>query len=356
MREGEEMSDGIAKTRIAVASALCAAVMAYASGGFLADKTSAQSYTLPASHISCVTEIVNEGGEKEIIWEKAEEKAETNDSNLQSEAISASASGAVLGKINEKFISPYTANTSYKNIYLKNSTDLKIDIKSLVNEPLKYKVEKGSSPSVLIIHTHATESFLNESRDYYTDSDLSRTTDKNMNVTALGRIVADKLKNAGYGVIHDETLHDYPSYSESYSRAAKTINGYIKKYPGIKIVIDIHRDSISAGNADKVKVTSKINGKKAAQIMIVMGSQSGSVKNFPNWKENLKLALRLQQKTESMYPSLARSISLMPRNYNESLTTGSMLIEMGTEANSIEEVKYSAELLGSSLCALLDEI
>lgn len=90
--------------------------------------------------------------------------------------------------------------------------------------------------------------------------------------------------------------------------------------------------------------------------MIVMGSQSGSVKNFPNWKENLKLALRLQQKTESMYPSLARSISLMPRNYNESLTTGSMLIEMGTEANSIEEVKYSAELLGSSLCALLDEI
>ncbi len=118
----------------------------------------------------------------------------------------------------------------------------------------------------------------------------------------------------------------------------------------------MHRDAISSSDTDKVKVTSQINGKKAAQVMIVMGSQSGSVKNFPNWRENLKLAVRLQEKLETMYPTLARSLSLMPRNYNESLSTGSMLIETGTDANSLEEAKYSAELLANSLCALLDGI
>lgn len=275
----------------------------------------------------------------------------------QSAAIPTISEGTVVGKVINKFVSPYTANTSYKNIYLKNSTDLKVNIKTLLEEPLKYKIEGTTSkPEILILHTHATESFLTTTRDYYTDKDLSRSNDSSLNMIALGEIVTAKLTNAGFGVIHDQTLHDYPSYNESYSRAAKTINGYLKKYPSIKIVIDMHRDALSSGDTDKIKLTTEIAGKKAAQIMIVMGSQSGGVKNFPNWKENLKLAVRLQQKLETMYPSLARSISLMPKNYNESLTPGSMLIEMGTDGNSLEEVKYSAELLSNSLIALLKEI
>lgn len=281
---------------------------------------------------------------------------EINTSTVSS-AITTDSQGVVVGKVIEKFISPYTANTSYKNVYLKNSTDLKINIKNLLEENLKYTIEGNpSKPEILILHTHATESFLEASRSYYTDKDLSRTNEKSANMIALGSIVAEKLKNAGFGVIHDQTLHDYPSYNESYSRAAKTINSYLKKYPSIKIVIDMHRDALSSGDTDKVKLTTEIAGKKAAQIMLVMGSQSGGVTNFPNWKENLKLAVRLQQKIETMYPSLARSISLMPKNYNESLTLGSMLIEMGTDANSLEEVKYSAELLSNSLIALLKEI
>ena len=281
----------------------------------------------------------------------------TANNEVTSSAIPTASDGTVVGRVIEKFISPYTANTSYKNIYLKNSTDLSVDIKSLLAEPLKYNIDNNATkPQILIIHTHATESFLSTSRDYYTDKDLSRTQDKNANMLALGTIVTTKLKSAGFNVIHDETLHDYPSYNESYSRAAKTINGYLKKYPSIKIVIDMHRDAISSGDTDKVKLTTEIAGKKAAQVMLVMGSQSGSVKNFPNWKENLKLAVRLQEKLESMYPSLARSISLMPKNYNESLTLGSILVEMGTDGNSLEEVKYSAELLSNALIALLTEI
>lgn len=278
------------------------------------------------------------------------EKTENTDT------VSAASKGNVLGKVTEKFISPYTAKTSYNNVYLKNSTDLSVNLKSLLSADLGYKIEKNNEPQVLILHTHATESFLDSDRDFYTDKDASRTTDETKNMVALGKIVADKLNEAGIKTIHDTTLHDYPSYNDSYSRAAKTITGYLKQYPSIKIVIDLHRDAISPAANEKVKVTTEIDGKKAAQIMLVMGSQSGSVKNFPNWQENLKLAVKLQQTVEVMYPSLARSLSLMPKNYNESLTTGSMLIEMGTDANSLEEVKYSAELLGNALKSLLNTL
>ena len=116
---------------------------------------------------------------------------------------------------------------------------------------------------------------------------------------------------------------------------------------------DLHRDAVSSGESDKVKLVTEIDGKKAAQVMLVMGSQSGSVTNFPNWKENLKLAVRLQQKIEQKYPTLARPLSLMPKNYNESLTTGSLLIEFGTDVNTLAEAHYSAELVGNALSELL---
>lgn len=285
----------------------------------------------------------------------------TGDSSTSSDAVSSTqsqttaASGEAKGKIIDKTISPYSAGLSFNSVYIKNSTGLSVDIKSLLSENLKFKIESNSSPQVLIMHTHTTESFITENRDYYTASDQARRTDENLNMVALGNIVADKLNSAGIKTLHDKTMHDYPQYNGSYTRAASTINSYLKKYPSIKIVLDMHRDAISSGS-DKVKVTADINGKKAAQVMLVMGSQSGSVTNFPNWKENLKIAVRFQQTLEVMYPTLARPLSLTSKNYNESLTTGSMLLEMGTDANTIQEVKYSAELVGNALVSLLNTI
>ena len=271
-------------------------------------------------------------------------------------SVPVSASGAVQGKVIEKFISPYTANTSYNNVYLKNNTDLNINLKEFVVGKIGFDIEKNGEPQVLILHTHATDSYLQHNENYYTDTDLSRTTDNEYNMVALGKIIADRLNEAGIVTLHDTTQHDYPSYNESYSRAAETICSYTEKYPSIKIVIDLHRDAIAANDTDKVKLTTEIDGKKAAQIMLVMGSQSGNVTNFPNWKENLKLATRLQQTVETMYPSLARSIHFMSKNYNESLTTGSMLIEIGTDGNTLDEAKYSAELLSNALINLLNTL
>lgn len=273
-----------------------------------------------------------------------------------SSSIMVSASGTVQGKVIEKFISPYTANTSYDKVYLKNNTDLKINLKDFVNGNVGFKIEKNGEPQVLILHTHATESYLLHNENYYTENDTARNTDNAYNMVALGKIISDRLNSAGVVTLHDTTQHDNPSYNESYSRAANTICRYIEKYPSIKVVIDLHRDALSENDTDKVKVTTEINGKKAAQVMLVMGSQSGNVKNFPDWKENLKFATKLQQTLEVMYPSLARSIHFMSKNYNESLTTGSVLIEIGTDGNTLSEAKYSAELLSDALINLFNNL
>lgn len=285
--------------------------------------------------------------------EKPQETAKKEDTSTNS-SVSASAS-AVKGKIISKYISPYSAPSSYNKVYMKNSTSLNIDIKSLLNSSLKFKIKKNEEPQVLIVHTHTTETFMEKESNFYTDEFNSRTTDNNKNMAKIGSIVAEKLNAAGIKTLHDTTKHDYPEYSGSYNRSAKTVNSYLKKYKSIKIVLDLHRDAVSSGS-DKVKLVTEINGKKAAQVMLVMGSESGSITNHPNWKENLKLALKLQQTMESKYPTLARPLSLMSKKYNQSLSEGALLIEFGTDVNTLDEACYSAELVADSLVSLLNTL
>ncbi len=347
------MSESSGIIRITVAAICCVGIILYA--GY--DRLFATHTPTAKKEINTVIPFENNTQEYTFTEsEKEPQETVTESTDDTAESVPTATAGEVLGKVSERFISPYTANTSYNSVYLKNSSGLDIDIKSLLSSPLAYKIEKNSDVQVLIMHTHTTESFLHESRDYYTSADSSRTTDENYNMIRLGNIVAEKLNNAGIKTVHDTTLHDYPEYNGSYDRSAETVKGYLAKYPNIKIVIDMHRDAIGGDDSEKVKPVVEINGKKAAQVMLVMGSQSGSVKNHPNWQENLKLAVRLQQQLETMYPTLARSLSLMSRCYNQNLTTGSILIEMGTDANSIDEVCYSAELVGNALVKLLNTL
>ena len=272
-----------------------------------------------------------------------------------SSAVAAGGKETALGRVIAKTINPKSAALSYGGVYMKNSSGAKIDIKTELAAGVKIKLQKSSEPQILIMHTHTTESYLPEARDYYTKSDSSRSTDNAKNMAAIGDIIAAKVEAAGFGVIHDTTQHDYPTYSGSYDRSKKTVNEYLKKYPSIKIVIDVHRDALSDGS-NKTKLVTDINGKKAAQVMLVMGSQTGPVSGYPNWRQNLRLAMQFHKKLESLYPSLARPMVVASKLYNQHLTTGSMLIEIGTDANSLGEAKYSAELVGNALVALLNDL
>ena len=289
--------------------------------------------------------------------ESAESKAEEKEaSKPESGTAVTTSAAAVKGKIEERYISPYNAALSYSNVYVKNNTSLKIDLKKYLTAPISFKIKKNDSPQVLILHTHATETYMTENTAYYTASYTSRTTDKSKNMCKIGDIVAEKLNAAGIKTFHDTTLHDYPNYTGSYSNAAETITSYLKKYPSIKVVLDLHRDAISSQDGVKTKVTKEINGKKAAQVMLVMGSQSGGVTNFPNWEENFKLALRVHKEIEESCPGLARPLTLNSKNYNESLTKGSLLIEFGTDANTLEEACLSARLVGEALAKALGKL
>ena len=293
----------------------------------------------------------------EDVVESKEEStsSKTNSSNQskteKTESLEVSAKD-VKGKIVEKYISPYSATSSYNKVYIKNSTGLNINIKNLLEAPLSFEIYKNEEPQVLIMHTHGTESYMEKEQNYYTSSFNSRSRDNTKNMIKIGEKVTSILNSSGIKTLHDKTHQDYPEYTGSYSRAKDTISWYLKKYPSIKVVIDLHRDSISSGS-EKTKLVTEINGKKAAQIMLVMGSETGPVEGHPNWQENLKLAFKIQQKIETDYPTLARPLMLASKLYNQNLTKGSILIEIGTDANTLDEAYYSAELVGKAIASVL---
>ncbi len=336
--------------RYATVCLICAVLISYGFFNTISGNASANSTENIFEAEFNFAEQENKNEEKEKT--PSAEKSETSSVNS---SLTASAS-AVKGKVIDRYISPYSASLSYSNTYVKNNTPLNVDIKSLLVAELKYKVEKNGEAQVLIMHTHTTESFMESESDYFGEDFKSRNTDNQKNMSKIGDIVAEKLNSAGIVTIHDSTQHDYPEYTGSYSRAAKTVNSYLKKYPSIKIVLDLHRDAVSVGEKDKAKLTTEINGKKAAQVMLVMGSQSGTVTNHPNWQENLKLALRIQQTMEVKYPTLARPLLLMSKSYNQPLCSGSVLIEFGTDVNTFKEACYSAELVADSLVSLFNTL
>lgn len=218
-----------------------------------------------------------------------------------------------------------------------------------------FSIEKNDEPQVLIMHTHATESYEPYERDFYDASFNSRTTDRSMNMVAVGDRIAEQLEAAGIGVIHDGTLHDYPSYNGSYDLSRETVQKYLEEYPSIKIVLDIHRDAIERESGERIAPVAAINGKNAAQVMIICGCDDGTM-NMPNCMKNLRFACLLQRQMESDYPGLTRPVLFDYRKYNQDLTAGSILIEMGGHANSIDQAEYSGELVGRSLAKCLEEL
>ncbi|MBP1561980.1 MAG: stage II sporulation protein P [Oscillospiraceae bacterium] len=211
-----------------------------------------------------------------------------------------------------------------------------------------FEIEKNGEPQVLIMHTHTTESYEPYERDFYDKSFNSRTTDERMNMIAVGNALAEQLEAAGIGVIHNTDLHDYPSYNGSYDRSRETVAKILEEYPSIKIVLDVHRDAIERESGERIAPTAEINGRNAAQVMIISGCDDGTM-GMPDYMKNFRFACMLQSRLESDYEGLTRPILFDYRKYNQDMTTGSILIEVGGHANSIDQAVYSGELVGKAL-------
>lgn len=238
--------------------------------------------------------------------------------------------------------------------FIKNDTkqsDSKIE--ELLEDGLNLGLT-ADEPQVLLFHTHATESFEKYDSATYDTRNTWRSTDNNNNMVAVGSAMQQALEENGIGVIHDTTQHDYPSYNGSYERSAKTIQEYLDEYPSIKIVLDLHRDAMERDNQAIVKPVAVIDGKKAAQIMIISGCDDGTM-NMPDWEKNLRFAAAFTDKMQQSYPDLCRPVFLCYRKYNMDRSDGSLLLEIGSNANTLEEAVYSAKLAGQALAELIKE-
>ena len=239
----------------------------------------------------------------------------------------------------ERFFSLFTAGQVQNKTSIPNNT--------LIAESTAapgFQIETNGEPQVLIMHTHTTETFEPFVREQFDPNFNYRTTDPAYNMVSVGNAITAQLESAGIGVIHNTTIHDYPSYNGSYDRSAETVKSILAQYPSIRVVLDIHRDAIQSGNTLTQPVV-EINGKESAQVMIISGCDDGTM-NMPNYMQNYHFACRLQENMEGMFPGLTRPILFDYRHYNQDLTTGSLLLEVGTHGNA-------GELVGKALSQTL---
>lgn len=242
------------------------------------------------------------------------------------------------------------------NFFVRDTTDSGTDLTAELQESPAVSFKGDGSVEVLIYHTHTSEAYSKEYTGfYYTDME-TRTQNQDMSVVAVGEALKKELEARGFGVVHDTTVND-ALYNGSYSRSWDVIQKNLEAYPGIQVTIDLHRDSMTTQEGIKYKPTVTVNGRKAAQIMMLAGcDESGDWGDFPDWRDNLHLILRVQQKAAELYPDLARPLNFSNSKYNMNATKGSMLIEVGTEVNTVSEAKYSGKLLGEILAETFDEL
>ncbi len=238
---------------------------------------------------------------------------------------------------------------------LRNCTDISNETVAKEAEiPSAIQIELNSSqPQVLIMHTHTTESYEPYEKDWFDSEYTSRSADPENGVVAVGQAIANELAAAGIGVIHDGTIHD-DVYTGAYARSLATTEEILREYPSIKVVLDIHRDAVEYEDGSRISAVTEIDGKKAAQVMIISAADEGTY-GVPDFLENLHFACQLQQSMESSYPTLTRPVLFQYCQYNQQVSTGALLIEVGSHGNSIDQAVYSGELIGKSLVRLLKQ-
>ncbi len=234
------------------------------------------------------------------------------------------------------------------NVDMTNASSCKPDLETLMALPLNWDLS-GTAPTVLILHTHATESYTKSGENYEESGDF-RTLDENYNMLSIGDAVAELLSQRGIAVIHDRELHDYPSYNGSYNHARKSIAYYLERYPSIRLILDLHRDA--SGDLDnQYRTLATVDGQDSAQLMLVIGTNAGGLYH-PNWEDNLAVGLKLHTQLERLAPGITRPLNLRAQRFNQDLLPGALLVEVGAAGNTHPEALRAAKVLAEAVAML----
>lgn len=247
-----------------------------------------------------------------------------------------------------------TALAAAEQITIEGGCTYSVDKTALLSRPSTLDFS-GDGPKILILHTHATEAYTQEPGWEYEESSEYRTLNTDRSVVQVGRVLTETLESYGIEVIHDETLNDYPSYNGSYAAALERIQGWLDQYPSIQMVIDVHRDAVADASGNAVALSATENGESCARVMLVVGTDQGGL-SHPNWQENLANALKLQSVLAGTYPGLCRSLDLRTERFNQHMTPGSILVEVGSNGNTLQQAMRSAKLLGAGLASMITSL
>ena len=234
--------------------------------------------------------------------------------------------------------------TAVGNVYIKNSSSKTLDVPQLENCVLPNA--NLDAPQVLIIHTHGSEAYTLPKGESYISTGNYRTSDTSCSVVRIGDEIAAVLSSYGISVLHDRTLYDDPLYSDAYSRSASGAEEYLKKYPTLYYIIDIHRDAVEDAKGNQYKLVAE-EDKTVAQMSFVIGT------NHDHWQENLSLAVAVAEDVQEDYPTAMRPIILRNSRYNQHLTAGSLLVEVGTAGNSLDEAIHAGRIFAASLAEVM---
>lgn len=229
-------------------------------------------------------------------------------------------------------------------VKLNNYCGYQPDVPAWLENPLHWDLQQAE-PTVLILHSHATEGYINTKKGNY------RTKNTGENMVSVGDLLAQKLEAAGIRVIHDRTLHDSPSYNAAYENSRASAKKYLQQYPSIALILDLHRDSVADSNGNQIKYTVQTPKGTAAKMMLVVGTDAGGL-SHNNWPENMSLAVKLQAHLNKQCPQICRPISFRTQRFNQDLSTGALLVEMGSAGNDRQEALVAAEYLAQAIADL----
>lgn len=235
-------------------------------------------------------------------------------------------------------------------VQLSNLARYPVDIPALLLTELEWDLTQ-TEPKVLILHSHATESYTRTSQNYYEPSSAYRTLDTGYNMVRVGEALKEALEAKGIAVIHDVTLHDHPLYSDAYIRSRETVKNWLAQYPSISLVIDLHRDAAGETVTEQLHTEAWIHGEPASQLMIVVGSDAGG-RIHPDWQQNMALAAKLHAQLEKRFPGICRPISFRTERFNQDLSAGALLIEVGAAGDTLEQALVAAEALAEGISDL----
>lgn len=248
----------------------------------------------------------------------------------------------------KKFHAKKWENSRYLRKYIyqidstTTATDGELNGKVLMNMDLRLK--KSDQPQILIYHTHGSETYKGSRKGRKSDT-----------VIGVGDVLVKKLRQRNIKVIHDRNIYDVKNgkeeRSKAYNYAANAIEENLRKYPSIRVVIDLHRDGVN----EKTKLVTKQKGRQMAQIMFFNGmsrtAANGDIKYLknPNKQMNLAFSLQLQAQAVKKYPGFTRKIYMKGYRYNLHYRGRSLLVEVGAQNNTLSQAKASMSLLAELL-------